>query len=177
MRDPIPGEGDGADADAGVAPSRQAGRGGRTTPAHPERRARVFIDLTNQSIDLQPMRDFLFDPDTGAHAWFEGVTRRTTGNRETLELTYEAFEPMALSKLKEIAEIAATRFGLSAIAIVHRLGRVPIAQASIVIGCCSAHRTGALAALPWLMDEIKSEVPIWKREHFADGQTHWVHPQ
>jgi len=179
MRDPISGKGDDGVCDdgAGGDPSRRSDRVGPSSPVPPERRARVFIDLTNQSIDLQPMRDFLFDPDTGAHAWFEGVTRRTTGNRETLELTYEAFEPMALSKLKEIAEIAATRFGLSAIAIVHRLGRVPIAQASIVIGCCSAHRAGALAALPWLMDEIKSEVPIWKREHFADGQTHWVHPQ
>jgi molybdopterin synthase catalytic subunit len=182
MRDSIPGSGDAGETkvggdDAKGDLSKRCDRDAKPSTARPERPVRVFIDLTNQSIDLQPMRDFLFDPDTGAHAWFEGVTRRTTGNRETLELTYEAFEPMALSKLKEIAEIAATRFGLSAIAIVHRLGRVPIAQASIVIGCCSAHRTGALAALPWLMDEIKSEVPIWKREHFADGQTRWVHPQ
>lgn len=138
---------------------------------------RMKIELTRQAIDVVSLRDHLHDPDTGAHAWFEGVTRRMTADRETVKLAYEAFEPMALSQLSELARRACQRFDLAAIVIVHRLGEVAIGEPSIVIGCCSAHRVGAFAALPWLMDQIKADVPIWKREHFADGQQHWIHPQ
>lgn len=139
--------------------------------------AKIIVELTHQVIDVAPLREHLFDPDTGAHAWFEGVTRRMTGNRETASLTYEAFEPMAISELGELARQASERFDLAAVVIVHRLGEVAIGHASIVIGCSAAHRAGPLAALPWLMDRIKADVPIWKREHFADGQQQWIHPQ
>lgn len=138
---------------------------------------RIKVALTRQAIDVTLLRDHLPDPDTGAHAWFEGVTRRMTADRETVKLAYEAFEPMALSELNELAKQACERFNLAAIVIVHRLGEVAIGEPSIVIGCSSAHRVGPLAALPWLMDRIKADVPIWKREHFADGQQHWIHPQ
>ena len=144
----------------------------RPTPA-----GRIKVELTHQAIDAASLRDHLSDPDTGAHAWFEGVTRRMTADRETVQLAYEAFEPMALSELNELAKQACLRFDLAAIVIVHRLGEVAIGEPSIVIGCSSAHRVGPLAALPWLMDRIKADVPIWKREHFADGQQHWIHPQ
>lgn len=138
---------------------------------------RVHVALVKQPIDVASLRPLLSDPDTGAHAWFEGVTRRMTAGRETARLAYEAFEPMALESLRGLAEQACQRFGLSAIVIVHRLGDVPIGQASIVIGCSAGHRGGTLAALPWLMDQIKADVPIWKREHFAGGQQEWIHPQ
>lgn len=147
--------------------------------SHPHATAdpRIHIELTEQAIALQPLRDFLADIDTGAHAWFEGVTRRMTGDRETTRLTYQAFVPMARTQLRALAQQAAERFELRGIAIVHRLGPVAIGQASIVIGCCSPHRRGPLAALPWLMDQIKADVAVWKQEHFADGRQQWVHPQ
>ena len=145
----------------------------RITSAQP----RIQVALTDQAIELPPLRDWLRDVDTGAHAWFEGVTRRMTGDRQTVQLAYEAFAPMATKQLRELAQQAAAEFELRAIAIVHRLGIVPVGEASIVIGCCSAHRVGALAALPWLMDRIKADVAIWKQEQFADGVQQWVHPQ
>jgi molybdopterin synthase catalytic subunit len=151
--------------------------GGPTAEDRSGTTARVLVELTDQAIDVASLRSHLVDPDTGAHAWFEGVTRRMTAGRETLQLAYEAFEPMALSTLRQLATDACQRFELSSIVIVHRLGEVGIGQASIVIGCSSAHRVGALAALPWLMDRIKTDVPIWKREHFADGRQQWIHPQ
>ncbi len=138
---------------------------------------RIHVELTAQAIDPPVLRDWLFDVDTGAHAWFEGVTRRMTGDRQTVQLAYEAFAPMATAQLRDLAQQAAAQFELRAITIVHRLGVVPVGQASIVIGCCSAHRAGALAALPWLMDRIKADVAIWKQEQFADGQRQWVHPR
>lgn len=143
----------------------------------PGETVRVFVKLTDRAIDVASLRSHLVDPDTGAHAWFEGVTRRTTAGRETIKLDYEAFEPMALTMLRQLAVEACQRFELASIVIVHRLGEVGISQASIVIGCSSAHRIGALAALPWLMERIKTDVPIWKREHFADGCQQWIHPQ
>jgi molybdopterin synthase catalytic subunit len=145
--------------------------------SHVTSAGRIKVELTHQAIDVVSLRDHLSDPDTGAHAWFEGVTRRMTADRETVKLAYQAFESMALSQLSELARQACQRFGLAAIVIVHRLGEVAIGEPSIVIGCCSAHRVGSLAALPWLMDRIKADVPIWKCEHFADGQQHWIHPQ
>ncbi len=142
----------------------------------PAAQPRIHIELTDQAIDLPRLRVWLRDVDTGAHAWFEGVTRRMTGDRQTVQLAYEAFAPMATKQLRQLAQQAAMEFELRAIAIVHRLGVVPVGEASIVIGCCSAHRVGALAALPWLMDRIKADVAIWKQEHFADGVHQWVHP-
>jgi molybdopterin synthase catalytic subunit len=138
---------------------------------------RIHVELTAQAIDPSALRDWITDIDTGAHAWFEGVTRRMTGDRQTVQLAYEAFVPMATAQLRDLAQQAAAQFELRAITIVHRLGVVPVGQASIVIGCCSAHRVGALAALPWLMDRIKADVAIWKQEQFADGQRQWVHPR
>jgi molybdopterin synthase catalytic subunit len=138
---------------------------------------RIRVELVDHEISLQPLRDFIVDADTGAHAWFEGVTRRMTGSLQTILLSYEAFVPMATRQLNALAEEAAARFSLTAIAITHRLGEVPVGEASIVIGCSAAHRVGPLAALPWLMDRIKADVVVWKREHFADGQTQWIHPR
>jgi molybdopterin synthase catalytic subunit len=138
---------------------------------------RIHVALVEHPINLEPLRQYLVDPDTGAHAWFEGVTRRRTGQRETTQLTYQAFAPMATAQLHQLATQAASEFDLRAVVIVHRLGDVAVGQASIVIGCCSAHRVGSLAALPWLMDRIKADVAIWKREQFADGPSQWVHPQ
>jgi molybdopterin synthase catalytic subunit len=60
--------------------------------------------------------------------------------------------------------------------IVHRLGEVPVGQVSVVVGCSSAHRVATFQALPWIMDELKRDVPIWKRELYTDGTTEWVHP-
>ncbi len=147
------------------------------SPQRPAPAERILVELTHQRIDVGSLRGHLSDPDTGAHAWFEGVTRRMTAGRETVKLVYEAFEPMAVSALRQLAGQACERFELAAIVIVHRLGEVAIGEPSIVIGCSAAHRVGALAALPWLMDRIKADVPIWKREHFADASQQWIHPQ
>lgn len=138
---------------------------------------RTHVELVDQAIDLPALRNWLRDFDSGAHAWFEGITRRMTGDRQTVRLAYEAFAPMATKQLQHLAQEAAAEFNLRAIAIVHRLGVVPVGEASIVIGCGAAHRAGALAALPWLMDRIKADVAIWKQEQFADGLQQWVHPK
>ncbi len=137
----------------------------------------IHVELTQSPITIDSLRHLIADPDVGAHAWFEGVTRRMTAGRETVRLSYEAFEPMAVTELAHIGDEVAAEFALAAVVIVHRLGVVPVGEASLVVGCSSPHRAAVFAALPKIVDRLKSDVPIWKQEHFADGSTQWVHPQ
>ena len=83
---------------------------------------------------------------------------------------------MALRELEKLADTALREFKLCRLVIVHRLGEVPIGEASIVVGCSSGHRPETFQALAWVMDTLKREIPIWKREIYADGTTEWVHP-
>ncbi len=136
----------------------------------------IWIELVHGPIDTEALCGKLDHPDVGAHGWFHGVTRRKTGDRVTDTLWYQAHEPMAMVQLEKLAEQSRTRFSLSRLVIVHRLGEVPIGQASVVIGCSSPHRPETFAALQWIMDTLKKEIPIWKKELYADGSTEWVHP-
>ena len=137
---------------------------------------RIWIELTDSPIDQEALRENLADPDVGAHGWFVGVTRRRTGDRVTAKLSYQAHGAMATRELERLAEAAIEKFSLRRLVIVHRLGEVPVGQASVVVGCCSSHRVATFEALPWIMDRLKQEVPIWKQESYFDGTTQWVHP-
>ena len=150
----------------------------------------ITVRLDIAPIVLAELQDLLDDPDTGAHGWFLGVTRQTTTrSMEALDsvaplqektiterLWYEAHETMARKQLLDLARRAKAKFRLSKVVLVHRLGEVKIGEASVAVGCSSAHRVATFEALPWIMDQLKSEVAIWKQENFADGTTHWVHP-
>ncbi|MGI9470415.1 MAG: molybdenum cofactor biosynthesis protein MoaE [Rubripirellula sp.] len=137
---------------------------------------KAFVELVDSAIDMDSLRGLVDDPDSGAHGWFVGVTRRTTKDRVTDTLFYEAHPKMARLELVKLAERAAEKFSLLHVVIVHRLGEVPIAEASVVVGCSSPHRVDTFAAMAWIMDSLKQEVPIWKRELYSDGTTEWVHP-
>ncbi len=137
---------------------------------------RAHVELVDEPIDAGALASLIGHPDVGAQGWFHGVTRRTTGDQITQTLFYEAHEAMALKELEKLAHDALDRFDLKQIVVVHRLGEVPIGEASVVIGCCSAHRVQTFDALRWIMDTLKKDVPIWKKEHFEDGSTEWVHP-
>ncbi|MDB4639348.1 molybdenum cofactor biosynthesis protein MoaE [bacterium] len=134
------------------------------------------IELVDEPIQLEALRDRVDHPDAGAQGWFVGVTRRTTGDLITKTLHYEAHQSMAKCELMKLAQDAVKEFSLLRLVIVHRLGEVPIAQASVVIGCSSPHRPQTFAALEWIMNRLKKEVPIWKREVYSDGKEEWVHP-
>ncbi len=136
----------------------------------------AHIEIVDEPIDERSLRESMVDPDSGSIGWFAGVTRRTTGDRVTSTLWYEAHVPMAKRELEKLASEAVEKFSLRKLVIVHRLGEVPIGQASVVVGCCSGHRRETFAALPWIMDKLKAEIPIWKRELYSDGSTEWVHP-
>ena len=138
--------------------------------------AKIVTQIVDGPIDQERLADLVGHPDAGAQGWFVGVTRRTTGERITSQLSYEAHRPMAERELQQLATAAVKRFGLLSLVIVHRLGEVPIGEASIVVGCSSGHRPETFDALRWVMDTLKQQIPIWKREQYADGTTEWVHP-
>ena len=135
-----------------------------------------MIHLTNQPIDTQALLLQATSPAAGAIVLFLGTTREQTDGRQTVALEYEAYIDMAERKLAELEAAARERWPLVECLIEHRLGRVPAGEASVVIAVSAPHRREAFAAGEWLIDTLKQQVPIWKREQWADGTMEWVHP-
>ena len=142
----------------------------------------IRIRLVDDPIAIVDWEALLADIECGAQAWFAGVTRRSTKMPEgpvrvTETLHYEAHPTMAIHQMEQLAEEAMGKFALRRIVIVHRIGEVPLGEASVLMGCASPHRKDCFAALPWMMDRLKEDVPIWKRETFEDESTEWIHPK
>lgn len=135
-----------------------------------------MIQLTHSPINTNALTENLQSPAAGAVVLFLGVTRQMTEDRETTQLTYDAYEEMTVKELEKLESEARQRWSLQECVIVHRLGLVPLGEASVAIGVASAHRRAAFEAGQWLIDTLKERVPIWKQEHWADGTTEWVHP-
>jgi molybdopterin synthase catalytic subunit len=135
-----------------------------------------MIQLTTVPIDTTELVDAARHPDAGAVVLFLGTTRELTNGRQTVALDYEAYREMAERRLAELESEARRRWPVIECIIVHRLGRVPVVEASVAVAVSTPHRTDAFAAAQWLIDTLKHDVPIWKREQWADGTTEWVHP-
>jgi molybdopterin synthase catalytic subunit len=135
-----------------------------------------MIQLTTEPIDAARLLEQATSPQAGAVVLFLGMTRQLTGSRRTVTLDYEAYGTMAEQKLAELEAEARRRWPIIECLIVHRLGRVPLAEASVAIVVSTPHRADAFAAGQWLIDTLKQDVPIWKREERADGATEWIHP-
>ncbi|MGH7390421.1 MAG: molybdenum cofactor biosynthesis protein [Candidatus Rokuibacteriota bacterium] len=114
------------------------------------------------------------EPGAGGVVIFSGVVRNETGGRPVKFLEYEGHVAMAEAKLREIGETARARWpGIKRVAILHRLGRLEIGESSVLIAVSAAHRAEAFEACRYAIDTLKRTVPIWKKEHFEDGEV-WV---
>lgn len=113
----------------------------------------------------------------GAVVTFLGTVREITGDERTLELTYEAYAPMAAAEMRRLGEEAAGRWPLAAVVLSHRTGTLGPGEAAVVVAVSAGHRDEAFAAARWLIDSLKERVPIWKKESFADGRREWVRPE
>jgi molybdopterin synthase catalytic subunit len=140
----------------------------------PEIQKLKFFTITNQPLDPAPLVALVQSPDMGAVVTFAGIVRNNFGGRATAYLEYEAYEPMALTVLAQLADQARATWGTGAIAIHHRVGRLAIGEMAVLIVVAGAHRHEAFEASEWLMDRIKEVVPIWKKEIWADGASEWV---
>lgn len=145
---------------------------GGSGAAQGEVRDHVFA-LTRDPIRSEELARSLQRPEDGAVVVFEGVVRNNTKGRSTLYLEYECYEQMALKQIAEIGREIALQHGVDRLGVVHRLGRLEIGEASVAVVATAAHRRPAFAAALETIDRLKREVPIWKKEFFADGAV-WV---
>jgi MoaE-MoaD fusion protein len=125
--------------------------------------------IVRESIETDSILESIKRPEDGAAVVFEGIVRNHTRGRHTLYLDYEAYEEMALRQMEELAARALAEYQIRDVALIHRLGRLEIGETSVLIVVASAHRAAAFEACRWLIDTLKRTVPIWKKEHFADG--------
>ena len=132
-----------------------------------------MVEITHATIDIQRIIGIVTHPESGAIDIFIGTTRNNDGGREVLSLLYEAYEPMALKIMAQLEDEARIRWPLHRVAIVHRLGVVDPAEASVVVAVSSAHRKEAFEACRFLIDRLKRDTPIWKKERFVDGSEEW----
>ncbi len=128
-----------------------------------------FFRITREVIPTRELAESLKAPEDGAVAVFEGIVRNHSKGRKTLYLEYEAYEPMALRKMKELGRETRLKFPIDRIAMIHRLGRLEIGETSVAIFVTSAHRGAAFDACRHASDRLKQIVPIWKKEFFEDG--------
>jgi molybdopterin synthase catalytic subunit len=131
------------------------------------------IVLTAEGLDPAAISAPIRGLEAGAVCVFEGTVRRTNRDREVLRLVYEAYEPMALAVIREIAAEARARFPVFAIAAYHRTGTVELGETAVVIAVSAAHRDSAFGACRYVIDELKARAPIWKQEFYRDGSA-WL---
>ena len=133
----------------------------------------VDVQLTDGALDLAAGYAYLTRPGCGGIATFVGTVREQTGGRAVTRLEFEAYGPMALTELRGIGEDASAEFELDAALLWHVTGSRNVGEPVVLVGAAAPHRDAAFRACRYLIDELKSRVPIWKREFFADGD-HWV---
>ena len=130
-------------------------------------------NIITEPIDVNAVLDSVKTNPSGAIDVFVGTTRDNSKGKAVTGLEYEAYVPMALKTIDSIEREARERWNLHEINIVHRIGRVGIGEASVVIAVSSAHREEAFKACRFLIDRLKEIVPIWKREYYEDGSFEW----
>ena len=125
--------------------------------------------LVRAPIDMAALARLVRAPEDGAVVTFDGFVRNQSHNRTTLYLDYEAYESMALSKMREIGMQIHEKYRIHRVAMVHRLGRLEIGETSVFIAVSAPHRAAAFDACRFAIDTLKRTVPIWKKEYFEDG--------
>jgi molybdopterin synthase catalytic subunit len=131
-------------------------------------------ELVGGRIDSDRLAREAARPECGAIVLFLGTTRDHHEGRRVLRLAYECYQRMALPALERIEREAAERFAIATCRVIHRLGEVPVAEASVAVVVAAEHRAAAFDASRWAMDELKRSVPIWKRELYEGGGAEWV---
>jgi molybdopterin synthase catalytic subunit len=132
-----------------------------------------LIRVVDSAIDFDEALDAVAAPENGAVVTFRGDTRNHSEGKVVQDLFYEAYEPMATEKMNEIVDEVEERWQVRDFAMIHRVGEVPIGEASIFIVAAAPHRAEAFSACHYAIDTLKQTVPIWKKEYFEGGEM-WV---
>jgi molybdopterin synthase catalytic subunit len=134
-----------------------------------------WIDLHDEPVPIERVVSFVSAAPAGGIDLFLGTTREETdpAGRRLMALDYEAYREMATSQLRDLAARARRQWPIARLALLHRVGRVPVGQPSVIIGVATPHRAEAFAACRWLIDTLKAEAAIWKKEIWHDGAETW----
>ena len=133
-----------------------------------------FYEVTDRPLSEAALTEAVAHPEAGGVVVFSGVVRNETGGRRVKFLEYEAHGQMAEAKMREIGEMLRARWpSVKRVAIAHRVGRLEIGEASVVVAVSAAHRREAFEACRFAIDRLKETIPVWKKEHFEDGEV-WV---
>jgi len=135
-----------------------------------------MYEIVAQPVDVAAVTAAVGHAGSGATVTFVGTTRDHNDGRRVTLLEYEAYPAMALAEIRKIAEAARARWPIEQVAIVHRIGIVPVGEASVVIAVSAGHRAAAFEACHFCIDRLKEVVPIWKKEHFEGGEV-WIGSQ
>jgi molybdopterin synthase catalytic subunit len=127
-------------------------------------------------IDPASLINEVSSPQYGAISIFVGTVREVNEGRSVSAIEYSAYKSMASAELERILDEAEARFGVSALVVEHRIGLLGLGDVSIAIAAAHPHRAPALDCTRFVIEEIKKRVPIWKKEHYADGTREWVDP-
>lgn len=131
------------------------------------------IKILDTPLSLSEGYDFVLDESCGGINAFVGTVRRWNKGEEITHLDFECYEPMAISELKKIATKAEELFGTQRISIHHRIGKVATKEIAVIIVVSCKHRKASFQACEYIIDNLKKDVPIWKKEHLLDG-SYWV---
>ena len=132
-----------------------------------------LIGIRESALSLDEVRAAVTDPAAGGIALFAGAVRDNDHDQNVTGLSYSA-HPTAEAELRRVATKIAEKYGVTAVAVVHRTGDLDIGDLAVVAAVSSPHRAEAFDACHALIDELKASVPIWKHQRFADGSTEWV---
>ena len=133
--------------------------------------------ISDTPFDTANLRAELLDDRVGGFASFEGWVRNHNAERAVLGLRYEAYAALAQVEGEKVIGEALDKFAVLDARCVHRVGDLAIGELAVWVGVSAAHRDAAFAACRYIIDEVKSRVPIWKHERYAEGDAGWLHPE
>jgi len=139
--------------------------------------SKTSIKITSEKLNPQECYNFVTDASCGGISAFVGTVRNDTKGKEVKQLDFSTYKPMALKEMQKIADLALEKYPIEKIAIHHAEGLLQIGEIPVIITTSSKHRKAAFDACQFAIDTLKETVPIWKKEHFSDGEV-WVnaHP-
>ena len=129
--------------------------------------------IQREPIDVGAVLRLLDNPGAGGQALFLGVVRDEFEGRKSCGLTYDAYEPLAEREMARVGDELHAEWSLIRVVIVHRIGDLAVGEASVLVACAAAHRGAAMEACRAGIDRLKVRVPIWKQEHWEDGEDAW----
>ncbi|CAK6444100.1 unnamed protein product [Pipistrellus nathusii] len=151
-----------------------AGRSGgpaRADVGEEEEEPKDIIKFTAEKLSVEEVSQLVTSPLCGAVSLFVGTTRNHFEGKKVVSLEYEAYVPMAESEVRRICSDLRQKWPVRHIAVFHRLGLVPVAEASVVIAVSSAHRAASLGAVSYAIDALKASVPVWKKEIYEESSS------